>query len=117
MFFLFNTLEVDSNSDKNLFYDKKNIYEENNYTIYFNNVDSNKLKESLSHLKIRVLNYIVDNKKYYARNIDDLINIYSKDKNLYEKLYYENNGIIIDGINVITQNSEIIKLEKLVNIY
>ncbi len=117
IFFLFNTLEVDSNSNKNLFYDRNNIYEENHYTVYFNNANSIELEEVLNNLNIRVLSYIIDDKKYYARNIDELVRLYSKDKSLYEKVYYENNGINIDGINIVSQNIELIKLEKIISVY
>lgn len=117
MFFLFNTLEVDSNSNKTLFYDRNNLYEENHYTVYFINTNSIELEKVLNTLNIRVLSYIINDKKYYARNIDEIVSIYSKDKSLYEKTYYEKNGINIDGINIVSQNIELIKLEKNINIY
>ena len=116
-FFLFNTLEIDSNSDKVLLYDKSKIHEENNYKVYFRNTNSKELNELLNILDIRVLSYIIDDKKYYARNIDELTNIYLKDKSLSEKIYYESNGFYIDGVNIVCENNELIKLENLTNVY
>ena len=111
LFFLFNTLEIDSNSDKTLFYDKKNIYEEGYHKIYFINTNSIELESIINKLNIRVLSYIIDGEKYYARDMNELIDNYVSSKNINEKIYYLNNGIIIDGINVVCQNSELIKLE------
>ena len=117
MLFIFNILEIDSNSDKLLLYDNKNLYDENNYKVYFRNTNSIELKEVLNDLNIRVLSYIIDDKKYYARNIDELVNEYISNKKINEKIYYENNGIIIDGINIVCQNSELIKMENIIDIY
>ena len=117
LFFLFNTLEVNSNSNKNLFYDRVNIYEENYHVIYFNNVNSIDLENALEKLNINVLSYIIDDKKYYANDINELVNKYINNLELDEKIFYEKNGIIIDGISVICQNSELLKLEGMVGVY
>lgn len=117
LFFLFNTLEVDSNSDKVLIYDKSNLYEEGYYNIYFDKVNSIKLEKVINDLDIRVLSYIIDEKKYYASNIEDLINKYTIDMDLKDKLYFENNGILIDGISVKCINSKLIEFESVINIY
>ena len=117
LFFLFNTLEVDSNSDKVLIYDKSNLYEEGYYNIYFDKVNSIKLEKVINDLDIRVLSYIIDEKKYYASNIEDLINKYTIDMDLKDKLYFENNGILIDGISVKCINSKLIEFERIINIY
>lgn len=116
LFFLFNTLEIDSDSDKQLIYDKKNIHEESNHIVYFRNTNSNELRDITDILNIRILSYIIDGKKYYARDIDELENIYLKDKSLSEKIYYEDKGIYIDGINIVCENNELIKLENLIDI-
>lgn len=117
LLFLFNIMEVDSNDNKNLFFDRNNLYEENSYKVYLNNVNSNDLEKSLDKLNIRVLSYIIENEKYYANNIDELIEKYLSDKSLNEKIYYENNGIIIDAINVVCQNSELLKLEEDISVF
>ena len=117
LFFLFNTLEVNSNSNKNLFYNRVNIYEENYHVIYFNNVNSIDLENALEKLNINVLSYIIDDKKYYANDINELVNKYINNLELDEKIFYEKNGIIIDGISVICQNSELLKLEGMVGVY
>lgn len=113
----FNTLEVDSNSDKYLFYDRENIYEEDYHVIYFNNVNSIVLNEVLNNLNIEVHSYIVDGKKYYVRNMDELIDKYVSDKELKDKIYYENKGINIDGISVSIQNGKVMELENELSIY
>ena len=41
LFFLFNTLEVDSNSDKVLVHSMSYIYDEDYYSVYFMSVNSN----------------------------------------------------------------------------
>lgn len=116
LFFICNTPELNSNCDKELYYEK-NKYEENNYKIYFINTNSNELKNIIPNLDIRILSYIIDNEKYYARNIDELLNIYISDMNLSNKIYYEKNGIQIDGINVMCNTYELEKLENYIDIF
>ena len=115
--FLFNIGEIDSNNDKVLLYDKEHLYDENNFKVYFVNTNSNELKNILKILDIRVLSYMINDEKYYARDIDDLINNYIEDKSLQEKIYYENYGIQIDGINIMSNTEELLKLEALTNVY
>ncbi len=115
--FLFNVGEIDSNSDKVLLYDKEHLYDESNFKVYFVNTNSNELKNILNILDIRVLSYIIDDEKYYARDIDKLIEDYVSDKSLVEKIYYLNNGIQIDGINIVCQTNELLKLEALTSVY
>lgn len=117
LFFLFNTLEIDSNYDKSLVYDKNNLYEEDDHIIYFYDMDNNKLKSIINKLNIEVLSYTIDDKVYYANNIDDLENKYLKDKSLDETIYYLEYGFRIDSIHVLCVNNELIKLEKIANIY
>ena len=117
LLFLFNTLEVDSNNDKVLLYDKNNLHDEIHKSIYFNNMNSNDLEIILNNSNIRVLSYIIDNKKYYVRSIDELYDKYTNNKSLNEKLYYDKYGIIIDGINIVCETKELIKLEELSSIY
>ena len=117
LFFLFNTLEVDSNSDKILFYDIDNLYDEDDYYIYFDDMNSNILNNIIYKYNIRILSYNIDNNKYYANNIDELYNIYTKDKSIEEIIYYEKYGIKIDSIHVISDVDNLIKLSKEVHIY
>ena len=117
LFFLFNTLEIDSNYDKSLVYDKNNLYEEDDHIIYFYDMDNNKLKNIINKLNIEVLSYTIDDKVYYANSIDDLENKYLKDKSLDETIYYLEYGFRIDSIHVLCVNNELIKLEKIANIY
>ena len=117
LFFLFNTLEIDSNYDKSLVYDKNNLYEEDDHIIYFYDMDNNKLKSIINKLDIEILSYTIDDKVYYANNIDDLENKYLKDKSLDEIVYYLEYGFNIDSIHVLCVNNELIKLEKIANIY
>ncbi len=117
LFFLFNTLEIDSNSDKALLYDKNLLYEESYHDIYFNKINSNELEKIINKLNINVLSYIIDNKKYYANNIVDLLYKYINQKSLKDKIYFEHNGILIDGISLKCTNEVLIELEKYLNIY
>ncbi len=117
LFFLFNTLEIDSNSDKILLYNKGDLYQEEYHKVYFYNTNSKELKNILNILDIDVLSYIIDDKKYYASNIDELTQKYIKDKSIEEQIYYDEYGIKIDSINIKCVNNELLKLEKLVNIY
>lgn len=110
-------MHIDSNSNKRLMFDRINIYDENYYSIYFVNTNSKELNNKLNILDIDILSYIIDNKKYYARDINGLSEKYLKDKTLEERVYYESNGFKIDGINVVCQNNELLKLEKIIDIY
>lgn len=117
LFFLFNTLEIDSNYDKSLVYDKNNLYEEDDHIIYFYDMDNNKLKSIINKLNIEVLSYTIDDKVYYANSIDDLEKVFLKDKSLDETIYYLEYGFRIDSIHALCVNNELIKLEKIANIY
>lgn len=117
LFFLFDTLKIDSNSDKFLLYDKNNLHEENYHNIYFDKINSNDLDVIINKLDINVLSYIIEDKKYYVNNINELVNKYVKDKELKDQIYYLNNGILIDGISLRCENEKLIELEKLTFIY
>ena len=117
LFLPFNTLEVNSNDDKILLYERENLYEEDYYVVYFDKVNSYILKDVLSKLDIYVSSYTIDNKKYYVNDIDELIDKYIEDKSLEEKIYYESRGIYIDSINIICDKNELIKFEKEIHIY
>ena len=80
-------------------------------------MNSIELDKILDKVKIAIVNYIIDDKVYYARNIDELTSKYNKDKELDEIIYNENKGIYIDGINIICEVGELIELEKLASIY
>ena len=116
-FFLFNTPHIDSNSSKRLIYDVNDLYSREYNKIYFVNTNTNELRETLEQLDIEILSYIIEEKKYYARSINELEEIYLQEKNETEKILYDINGIPIDAINVICTNNELIKLEKIIDIY
>lgn len=117
LFFLFNISEIDSNSDKLLLYNKNDTFDENIYNIYFYDTSIDELERALNILKISVLSYIIDGKKYYVRNIKELKELYLKDKSIEEKIYYEKYSFLVDGISVYCINDELLKLESLVNVY
>ena len=117
IFLTFNTGEIDSNSDKILYYDRNNLNYIDTFKIYFKNTNSYSLNKSLKYTNIEVLSYIIDGKKYYARNIEELINVYTKDLNDELKVYYKLYGIRIEGITVVCKVYDLIKLEKLERIY
>lgn len=117
IFLTFNTGEIDSNSDKILYYDRNNLNYIDTFKIYFKNTNSYSLNKSLKYTNIEVLSYIIDGKKYYAKNIEELINVYIKDLNDELKVYYKLHGIRIEGITVVCKVYDLIKLEKLERIY
>lgn len=117
LFLVFNINEIDSNSDKILYYDSSDIHVEDTFKVYLKNTNSNKLNEVLKILNIDVLNYTVEDKKYYARNINDLIEKFTKDKSIEEKIYYELNGVTIDSVTIYCEVNELMKFENLVKTY
>ncbi len=117
LFIVFNINEIDSNSDKVLHYDKTDIHLEDTFKVYFKSLNSNELDNILKYVNIEVMNYIIDDKKYYARNINELTKTFIKDKSIEEKIYYELNGINIDGITITCEVNELMKLEKLTKVY
>ncbi len=117
LFLVFNINEIDSNSDKILYYDSSDIHVEDTFKVYLKNTNSNKLNEVLKILNIDVLNYTIEDKKYYARNINDLIEKFTKDKSIEEKIYYELNGVTIDSVTIYCEVNELMKFENLVKTY
>ncbi len=117
LFLVFNINEIDSNSDKILYYDSSDIHVEDTFKVYLKNTNSNKLNEVLKILNIDVLNYTIEDKKYYARNINDLIEKFTKDKSIEEKIYYELNGVTIDSVTIHCEVNELMKFENLVKTY
>ena len=117
LFIVFNINEIDSNSDKVLNYDKTDIHLEDTFKVYFKSLNSNELDNILKYVNVEVMNYIIDDKKYYVRNINELIKTFIKDKSIEEKIYYELNGIKIDGITITCEVNELMKLEKLTKVY
>lgn len=117
IFFTFNTGEIDSNSDKILYYDRNNLNYIDTFKIYFKDTNSYSLNNSLKKTNIQVISYTIDNKKYYARNIEELIKQYTKNLNNELKVYYDINGVKIDSITAICKVYDLIKLEKLERIY
>lgn len=117
LFIVFNINEIDSNSDKILYYDSSDIHVEDTFKVYLKNTNSNKLNEVLKILNIDVLNYTIEDKKYYARNINDLIEKFTKDKSIEEKIYYELNGVTIDSVTIYCEVNELMKFENLVKTY
>lgn len=117
LFLVFNINEIDSNSDKILYYDSSDIHVEDTFKVYLKNTNSNKLNEVLKILNIDVLNYTIEDKKYYARNINDLIEKFTKNKSIEEKIYYELNGVTIDSVTIYCEVNELMKFENLVKTY
>lgn len=117
IFFTFNIGEIDSNSDKILYYDRSNLNYIDTFKIYFKDTNSYSLNNSLKKTNIQVISYTIDNKKYYARNIEELIKQYTKNLNNELKVYYDINGVKIDNITAICKVYDLIKLEKLERIY
>ncbi len=116
LFFLYNISDIDSESDKRLIYDTSNLYEEDNYLIYFKDLNSKEI-DKFKKYNIQILSYIVDDKKYYARNSEILIKEYTKEMNQEKKVIYEINGIKINALNVVCTVEELIKIERDFNIY
>lgn len=117
LFIVFNINEIDSNSDKILHYDKTDIHVEDTFKVYFKSINSNELNNILKYVNVDVMNYIVEDKKYYARNINELVKTFIKDKSIEDKIYYELNGIKIDGITITCEVNELMKLENLTKVY
>ena len=117
LFFTFNTLEIESNSDKYLVYDRKDIYDTGSFKVFFYNANSEKLDKFIKENNIIVKYYIVNDKKYYVRNIDKLIILYTSEMNNNDKIYYLYNGINIDGVCVNTSVEKLMLFEKEFNIY
>ena len=117
IFLTFNIGEIDSNSDKILYYDRNNLNYIDTFKIYFKDTNSYSLNNSLKKTNIQVISYTIDNKKYYARNIEELIKQYTKNLNNELKVYCDINGVKIDNITAICKVYDLIKLEKLERIY
>lgn len=117
LFFTFNTLEIESNSDKYLVYNRKDIYDTGSFKVFFYNANSEKLDKFIKENNIIVKYYIVNDKKYYVRNIDKLILLYTSEMNSNDKIYYLYNGINIEGVCVNTSIEKLMLLEKEFNIY
>ena len=117
LFIVFNINEIDSNSDKVLHYDKTDIHVEDTFKVYFKSINSNELDDILKYVNVYVMNYIVEDKKYYARDINELVKTFIKDKSIEDKIYYELNGIKIDGITITCEVNELMKLENLTKVY
>ena len=117
IFLTFNIGEIDSNSDKILYYNRNNLNYIDTFKIYFKDTNSYSLNNSLKKTNIQVISYTIDNKKYYARNIEELIKQYTKNLNNELKVYYDINGVKIDNITAICKVYDLIKLEKLERIY
>ena len=115
--FTFNTVEIESNSDKYLVYDRKDIYDTGSFKVFFYNANSEKLDKFIKENNIIVKYYIVNDKKYYVRNIDKLIILYTSEMNNNDKIYYLYNGINIDGVCVNTSVEKLMLFEKEFNIY
>ncbi len=117
-FFIYDLESIDSNSNKIVLYDIVNIHDENNFKIYFQKkINSYDIDSIVSKYNIKILSYIVDDNNYYSKDENDLIDKYTLNKNLEEKIYYKINGIYIDGLNIKCENNELIKLSKVENIY
>ena len=112
LFFIFNLEEIDSNSSKRSIYNLNNIYEEDYFTLYLKNINLFELNKITKKNDINIMSYIINDKKYYARNSEDLINKYTQDLSNEDKIYYTINGIKIDAITTRCQVYKIMELEK-----
>ena len=115
--FIFNVIHIDSNSTKRLVYDINDNYDNKVNTVYFINTTTNEFEEKQNIFDIQILSYIINDKKYYARNIEKLKEQFFKDKTLEEKIYYETYGIKIDALNIMCTNNELMKLDTVFGIY
>lgn len=116
LFFLFNISDIDSESEKKLIYDVSKLYEENNHLIYFKDLNSNDIYKFKKY-NIQILSYLIDGKKYYARNNEILVNEYTKEMNQEKKALYKINGVKINALNVVCTVEELIKIERDFKIY
>ena len=94
LFLVFNINEIDSNSDKILYYDSSDIHVEDAFKVYLKDTNSNKLNDALKILNIDVLNYIIEDKKYY-----------------------ELKGVKVDAVTIYCEVDELMKFENLVKTY
>ena len=117
LFFIINIGEIDSNINKRLIYSKEDIYSKEVFTIYFKNMNSKKINFLKKFKDIEIINYIIDENKYYVRNTDKLLEKITKDLNNEDKIFYEINGIKIDGITIMCSLEDLIKIENIVDIY
>lgn len=116
LFFLFNISDIDSESEKKLIYDVSKLYEEDNHLIYFKDLNFNDIYKFKKY-NIQILSYLIDGKKYYARNNEILVNEYTKEMNQEKKALYKINGVKINALNVVCTVEELIKIEHDFNIY
>lgn len=116
LFFLFNISDIDSDNEKKLIYDVSKLYEEDDYYIYFKSLNSKEL-DKFKKYHIQVLSYIIDDKKYYARNNDILIDEYTKNMNYDKKVLYSINGIKINALHVVCTIEQLIQIEKDFKVY
>lgn len=116
LFFLFDIYEIDSESEKKLIYDTSKLYEEDNYLIYFKDLNSKEL-DRLKNYNIDILSYLIGDERYYARNSQALIKEYTKDMNMENKILYEINGVKINALNVVCTVEELINIERDFKIY
>lgn len=117
MFFIFNLEEIDSNSDKRVTYNLNNIHEEDYFTLYLKNINSKKLDKIINELELNIISYIIQDNKYYAKDINDLIENYTASLSEEDKIYYSINGIKIDAVTVRCEVNKIMKLESYNLIY
>lgn len=116
LFFLFDIYEIDSESEKKLIYDTSKLYEEDNYLIYFKDLNSKELGR-FKNYNVDILSYLIGDERYYARNSQVLIKEYTKDMNIENKILYEINGVKINALNVVCTVEELIKIERDFKIY
>ena len=116
LFFLFDIYEIDSESEKKLIYDTSKLYEEDNYLIYFKDLNSKEL-DRLKNYNVDILSYLIGDERYYARNSQALIKEYTKDMNMENKILYEINGVKINALKVVCTVEELINIERDFKIY
>lgn len=115
-FFILDLPNIDSNTDKTLSFNRYDLYEKEYRTIYFVNLNTNNFKE-YDFKNLIIYSYVINDKTYYAHNIENLIENYTKNMTLEDKIYYKVNGVKIEAMNVACNNKDIIDLEKIIDIY
>ena len=101
---------------KYTYYDNNDVFNRKVYTLYFSDMTSLELNYILNS-NIEILSYIIDEEKYYARDINELDKKFYEGKSLGEKIYYEANGYKIDAIKALCSVNDIINLKKKIHIY
>lgn len=108
---------IDSNSIKNIIYDYNDLYNNKYQTIYFKNMTTNTLEKIVNNKNLNILSYIIDDKKIYAKDIENLENEIKKEMSIEEQSIINIHGIKVDGISLLCTPNDIINLKKEIDIF